>query len=214
MLHTSVTQSIQPATARGDVGIQPRRLDGAAPLLAECPRSFPLGRFRALGRGRRAHMVSAGSGNLTDSCGGDGSSGEGGLGEVLAGVAIAVVASVGINIGNNVQVLAGPRCIRSQGGLGWPGIGVRVRVRGGLRLQGFASTAAQPAHQRALPPGRVLIRDRERHHQASLVHRACAGAGAQDAHRSKGDGGEEARQARRLQAWRWRHEARRDHQRG
>ena len=66
-------------------------------------------------------MDTAGSGNLTDSCGGDGSSGEGGLGEVLAGVAIAVVASVGINIGNNVQVLAGLRCIRSQGGLGWPG---------------------------------------------------------------------------------------------
>ena len=28
------------------------------------------------------------------------------MGEVLAGVAIAVVASVGINIGNNVQALA------------------------------------------------------------------------------------------------------------
>ena len=101
-------------------------------------------------------MVSAGSGNLTDSCGGDGSSGEGGLGEVLAGVAIAVVASVGINIGNNVQVLAGPRCIRSQGGLGWPGIGVRVRVRGGLRLQGFASTAAQPAPPEGSASGQSL----------------------------------------------------------
>ena len=135
------------------------------------------------------HMVSAGSGNLTDSCGGDGSSGEGGLGEVLAGVAIAVVASVGINIGNNVQVLASPRCIRSQGGLGWPGIGVRVRVRGGLRLQGFASTAAQPAPPEGSASGQSLDpRARERRHQASLAHRACAGAGAQDAHRSKGDG--------------------------
>ena len=86
-----------------------------------------------------------GTGNLTDGCGSDGSSGEGGLGEVLAGVAIAVVASVGINIGNNVQVLPRLHCIRSQGGLGWPGIGVRVRVRGGLRLQGFSSAAAQPA---------------------------------------------------------------------
>lgn len=43
-------------------------------------------------------------GNATDTCAHD-ASGDDGLGEVLAGVAIAVVASVGINIGNNVQAL-------------------------------------------------------------------------------------------------------------
>ena len=101
-------------------------------------------------------MDEAVSRNLTDGCASDGSSGEGGLGEVLAGVAIAVVASVGINIGNNVQVLPGLRCIRSQGGLGWPGIGVRVRVRGGLRLQGFASIAAQPAPPEGSASGQSL----------------------------------------------------------
>ena len=47
------------------------------------------------------------AGNSTDTCASDGSGG-GGMGEVLAGVAIAVVASVGINIGNNVQV---PACL-------------------------------------------------------------------------------------------------------
>ena len=47
------------------------------------------------------------AGNSTDTCAHD-DSGGGGLGEVLAGVAIAVVASVGINIGNNVQV---PACL-------------------------------------------------------------------------------------------------------
>jgi len=44
------------------------------------------------------------AGNSTDTCAHD-DSGGGGLGEVLAGVAIAVVASVGINIGNNIQAL-------------------------------------------------------------------------------------------------------------
>lgn len=66
-------------------------------------------------------MAPAGSGNLTDGCGSDGSSGEGGLGEVLAGVAIAVVASVGINIGNNVQVpIAMPIALHQVSG--WAGL--------------------------------------------------------------------------------------------
>ena len=91
-------------------------------------------------------MDTAGAGNLTDGCGSDGSSGEGGLGEVLAGVAIAVVASVGINIGNNVQVLPGLRCIRSQGGLGlaWDrgtGEGEGRLAPSGLRLD---RSAARP----------------------------------------------------------------------
>ena len=126
------------------------------PDRVECPRSLSPKKIPGVRAGAACNMDSAGSGNLTDGCGSDGSSGEGGLGEVLAGVAIAVVASVGINIGNNVQVLPGLRCIRSQGGLGWPGIGVRVRVRGGLRLQGFASTAAQPAPPEGSASGQSL----------------------------------------------------------
>ena len=62
------------------------------------------------------------AGNSTDTCASDGSGG-GGMGEVLAGVAIAVVASVGINIGNNVQV---PACLEPPADAhrvsGWAGV--------------------------------------------------------------------------------------------
>ena len=40
-----------------------------------------------------------------DSSSGDASEEAGGMGEVLAGVFIAIVASVGINVGNNVQAI-------------------------------------------------------------------------------------------------------------
>ena len=80
------------------------------------------------------------AGNSTDTCAHD-DSGGGGLGEVLAGVAIAVVASVGINIGNNIQARTCTLCAwtsppaASGLRLGGHGVGVGVRLRLRLRVR-------------------------------------------------------------------------------
>ena len=135
-------------------------------------------------------------GNATDTCAHD-ASGDDGLGEVLAGVAIAVVASVGINIGNNVQV---PACLDPDAsglraaGLAWGrGEGEGAAFEG----SGLDRSAARPT--RGLASGQSLHQLPRASPLSLRAHRACAGAGAEDAHRGKGQGGD-GQQGRGLQA--------------
>ena len=77
--------------------------------------------FSAGARTRRDLMAADPTGSGFETAGSGSSSEDGGMGGVLAGVGIAVVASVGINIGNNMQALglkmgAKVECCKKQGG--------------------------------------------------------------------------------------------------